>query len=102
MLKGWDHCLYRHSGNNIPFPFARNGAGQGDATFRSGFMWYKGQLDTTAHPAVIAAVGYGQQRLFIVNEDGISVVVLAGLYGPRRYREAELILRKTLDAQYTP
>ncbi|WP_193181286.1 serine hydrolase domain-containing protein [Nisaea sediminum] len=67
-----------------------------------GFMWYTGPLDPATGPDIAMAIGYGQQRLFVVPELGLSVTVLAALYRDNRHQEAGKIFRRILAAQKRP
>jgi CubicO group peptidase (beta-lactamase class C family) len=70
-----------------------------DGTYGYGFMWYPGRNMGSESYRIIRAVGYGDQRIFIVPEKEIVVTVFAGNYNSFRHKSGEKVLARVMDAR---
>ena len=70
-----------------------------DGAIGYGFMWYAGQTRGNDGDRVIAALGKGDQRIFIVPEKQIVVTVFAGNYGNPEHRSGSKVFARVMAAR---
>ena len=69
-----------------------------DGTIGYGFMWYVGRGPDNGDYDLIAAVGLGDQRIFIVPESEVVLTVFAGNYREASKRSGTKVLIRVMDA----
>ena len=87
----WIELSTRRHVRDIPW-----GAG---GLYGYGFMWYPGHREGDPKSRVIRALGNGDQRLFILPDEGLVVTVFAGVYNRFDLANGERILAALLAAR---
>jgi|GEM_PF-4111595 len=70
----------------------------GDGVWGYGYQWKVGELPI-GKKRVFAAAGLGNQRVFVLPDDGLVVTVFAGEYRKPFKPNSEMILKRVLEAR---
>ena len=87
----WVELSGEHHVKEIPW-------GRSTATYGYGFMWYPGRANGPDAHRIIRAAGNGNQRIFILPDLKLNIIVYAGNYNDYSHRSDAKVLDRVLGA----